>query len=105
MAKITWRLADGSETVAEVSNGTNLMEAAVANNVPGVVGECGGCLSCATCHVYVADYWLDKTGALDDFEDAMLDATEAERQDTSRLSCQIVASDQLDGLVLKVPKV
>lgn len=102
--KVTWKLPDGSEITADVANGTNLMEAAVANNVPNVDGECGGSLSCATCHVYVTPDWLAKTGMVGDFEDAMLDATEAERTDTSRLSCQIEASEELDGLVLEVPQ-
>ncbi|MEM7521622.1 MAG: 2Fe-2S iron-sulfur cluster-binding protein [Pseudomonadota bacterium] len=101
--KVTWTLQDGSTTSADVAPGTNLMEAAVANNVGGVVGECGGSLSCATCHVYVAEDWVAKTGEPGDFEDAMLDATEAERSDASRLSCQIVADDTLDGLHLIVP--
>jgi 2Fe-2S ferredoxin len=101
--KVTWKLPDGAEVSAEVADGVNMMEAAVANNVPGVIGECGGNLSCATCHVYVADDWVDRTGHADDFEDAMLDVAEAGRRDTSRLSCQIAASDALDGLVLIVP--
>ena len=103
MAKVTWKLSDGSEVSADVADGLNMMEAAVANNIEGVIGECGGCLSCATCHVYVSDEWRDKTGEMEDMEDAMLDATEAERQDNSRLSCQITASSDLDGLVLMVP--
>jgi len=103
MAHVTWQLPDGSEISAEVKDGLSMMEGAVANNVPHVIGECGGCLSCATCHVYVHPDWIDKVGALDDMQDAMLDATEAERQDTSRLSCQITASAALDGLVLIVP--
>lgn len=102
--KATWKLADGSEITAEVANGTNMMQAAVDNNIPGVIGECGGCLSCATCHVYVDGNWVAKTGTADDFEDAMLDVAEAERTDASRLSCQIEASDDLDGLVLIVPQ-
>jgi 2Fe-2S ferredoxin len=102
--KATWKLADGTEISAEIANGTNMMQAAVDNNIPGVIGECGGCLSCATCHVYVDGAWLDKTGSADDFEDAMLDVAEAERTDASRLSCQIEASDALDGLVLIVPQ-
>ncbi|ART99760.1 2Fe-2S iron-sulfur cluster-binding protein [Yoonia vestfoldensis] len=101
--KVTWTLQDGGTRTADVAPGTNMMEAAVANGINGVVGECGGCLSCATCHVYVADDWADKTGGPEDFEDAMLDATEAERKATSRLSCQIVADDSLDGLHLIVP--
>ena len=102
--KVTWKLPDGAEISADVADGINMMEAAVANNVPNVIGECGGCLSCATCHVYVADDWVEKTGIADDFEDAMLDVAEAERRETSRLSCQIAASDDLDGLVLIVPQ-
>ncbi len=102
--KVTWKLPDGSEISADVQNGMNMMQAAVANNVPGVIGECGGTLSCATCHVYVADDWTAKTGTADDFEDAMLDVAEAERSETSRLSCQIEAADDLDGLVLIVPQ-
>lgn len=102
---VTWKLPDGSEITAEVRDGTNMMEAAVANNVPNVIGECGGSLACATCHVYVDEAWADKTGTPDDFEDAMLDATEAERAQTSRLSCQIIASAELDGLTLIVPQV
>ena len=101
--KVTWKLPDGGEISADVANGTNMMQAAVENNVPNVIGECGGTLSCATCHVYVNDAWFAKTGDVNDFEEAMLDVAEAEAQPTSRLSCQIVASDELDGLVLMVP--
>lgn len=101
---VTWKLPDGTEITANVENGLNMMEAAVANNVPRVIGECGGNLSCATCHVYVEGAWADRTGTADDFEDAMLDVAEAPRLGTSRLSCQIVASDDLDGLVLIVPQ-
>ncbi len=102
--KVTWKLPDGGEINADVAEGVNMMEAAVANNVPNVIGECGGNLSCATCHVYVDDVWVDATGMADDFEDAMLDVAEAARRDSSRLSCQITASDRLDGLVLIVPE-
>ncbi len=103
--KVTWILPDGCEISAEVAEGLSLMEAAVAHNVPGVVGECGGNLSCATCHVHVADAWADRVGGPEDFEDAMLDTVEAARVPTSRLSCQIRASAALDGLVLIVPEV
>lgn len=105
MAKITWVTPDNQQITADIPNGQNLMEAAVTANVPGIVGECGGNLSCATCHVYVDDTWQAKAGELGDFEDAMLDAAEAERKDSSRLSCQITASDELDGIVIHVPAV
>lgn len=103
--KVTWTLQDGSTVSADVAAGTNMMEAAVANNITGVIGECGGSLSCATCHVYVAKDWAERVGDVGDFEDAMLDVTEAERTGTSRLSCQIVADETLDGLQLFVPTV
>lgn len=103
--KATWILADGRKITADVKPGLNLMEAAVTANVPGVIGECGGSLSCATCHVVVSDDWVNLTGQPSNFEDAMLDATEADRADNSRLSCQITMSDALDGIVLHVPHV
>lgn len=104
MAKITWKTKDGNEISADVNDGLNLMEAAVANHVPNIDGDCGGCLSCATCHVFVDDAWFVKTGAVDDVEDTMLDMTCVERRANSRLSCQIIASPELDGLVLYVPE-
>ncbi len=102
--KVTWTLPGGDTRMAEIEAGISLMEAAVAHDVPGIIGECGGCLSCATCHVYVDDAWADKTGEAEEFEDAMLDIAAAERRPTSRLSCQIQAHPDLDGLVLHVPE-
>ena len=102
--KATWVMPDGTEVTAEVEEGLNLMRAAVENNVDGVIGECGGNLSCATCHVFVDEAWIGKTGEVDDFEDAMLDVAEAERQENSRLSCQIEMSGALDGIRLIVPE-
>jgi len=102
--KATWILPDGQRITADVKEGMNLMQAAVANNIPNVIGECGGNLSCATCHVYVADDWSATTGEAGDFEDPMLDVAEAERRPTSRLSCQLVMSPALDGITLIVPQ-
>lgn len=104
MAKVTWILPSGVQISAEVKDGTNLMNAAVDNNVLGVVGECGGCLSCATCHVYVDDAWVDRVGPPNTNEDAMLEITEAPKKLSSRLSCQIESNAGLDGLVLHVPQ-
>lgn len=103
--KVTWVLPGGEEVVADVAPGLNLMEAAQANNVAGVQGECGGSLSCATCHVHVDADWLAKTGEKGDFEEAMLDMADGEVTDASRLSCQITMSEELDGLRLVVPAV
>ena len=77
----------------------------MAREVPLVIGECGGNLSCATCHVQVDAAWVARVGGPSDFDDAMLDATEAARTDTSRLSCQIKMTAVLDGIVLHVPGV
>ena len=104
MANITWKMEDGNEISADVNDGLNLMEAATANNVPHIEGECGGCLSCATCHVFVDEGWFTKTGEIDDIEDTMLEMTDVERRDNSRLSCQIIAAPELDGLILYVPE-
>ncbi|MXZ81816.1 MAG: 2Fe-2S iron-sulfur cluster binding domain-containing protein [Gammaproteobacteria bacterium] len=103
MVKITWKIAGKDDITADIPIGNTLMEAAVDNNVPFIEGECGGCLSCATCHVFVDPDWYGTTGAPGDFEEDMLDMTEVERSPTSRLSCQITASTELDGLVLHVP--
>ena len=102
--KATWILPDNRRITADVKEGLSLMEAAVANNIPNVIGECGGNLSCATCHVYVADDWVAATGTAGDFEDPMLDVAEAERRPASRLSCQLKMSPALDGIVLIVPQ-
>jgi ferredoxin, 2Fe-2S len=103
--KANWHLPDGRTITAEVPVGQSLMEAAVAHDVTGVIGECGGNLSCATCHVVVDPAWAGLTGSPDRFEDSMLDVAEAERQATSRLSCQIRMRVELDGIVLRVPAV
>ena len=97
--KATWILPDGREITAEVKEGLNLMEAAVANNIPNVIGECGGNLSCATCHVYVAEDWLDKLHPPREDELDLLD-TAPDVRDNSRLSCQILMAEELDGLKL-----
>ena len=99
----TWVLPDGTTITAEVPPGHNLMQAAVAAGVPHVIGECGGNLSCATCHVQVDAAWVALAGTPDAFEDAMLDATETPRTAGSRLSCQIRMQAALDGIVLHVP--
>lgn len=104
MIEITWKTENGEAITAEVGAGTNLMDAATSNNVPNIDGDCGGNLSCATCHVFVEPQWLAKTGEVTDIEDTMLDMTDVERRDNSRLSCQIIASSELNGLVLHVPE-
>lgn len=101
--RISFELHDGSVIEAEVEEGTTVKDAALAANVPDILGECGGNLSCATCHVVVDDTWISTVGGPGDMEDAMLDVTMVERQENSRLSCQITMSPALDGLKLRVP--
>ncbi|MEM7294842.1 MAG: 2Fe-2S iron-sulfur cluster-binding protein [Pseudomonadota bacterium] len=103
MVTVTWKLSDSSDIVADVENGMSMMDAAVLNDVPRIMGECGGCLSCATCHVFVDTAWLNIVGEADVIESSMLEMTEVPRTESSRLSCQIEAHDELDGLVLHVP--
>jgi 2Fe-2S ferredoxin len=104
MPKITYIAADGQSTTLDVTVGSTVMEAAVAHGVAGIVAECGGNAMCATCHVYVeTDSCADLPEMLA-FEDEMLDATVYPRTETSRLSCQLAVTDQLDGLVVHLPE-
>jgi ferredoxin, 2Fe-2S len=103
MPLITWKLPDGTHRTLDVAEGDNLMLAATLDNIPGIDGDCGGCLSCATCHVVVAPEWIARVGTPAAAEDGMLDSTPALRQPHSRLSCQIVARADLDGLTVTVP--
>ena len=99
----TWHLPDGRIITADISEGKSLMAAAVALNLPQITGDCGGNLSCATCHVSIDPAWYGATGGPDGFEDSMLDVAEAHRTPTSRLSCQIHMTQALDGLILHIP--
>jgi 2Fe-2S ferredoxin len=103
MPTITWRDANGSKTSSKVGLGANLMRAAVAAGIDGIYGDCGGALACATCHVVPDAAWAERVGAAGVIEDEMLDMVEGQRMPTSRLSCQLQARDDLDGLILDVP--
>jgi len=102
MPKITYVEHNGKTHVQEVPNGLSLMEGAVQNNIPGIDADCGGSCACATCHVYVDEKWFDKLQKKEDAEQDMLDMA-FEPKKFSRLACQIVATDELDGLVVKMP--
>ena len=102
--KATWIQEDGATITLEVKVGTSLMEAATAKGVPLIIGECGGSMSCATCHVVVDAAWAERVGKPSGFEEQMLDITEADRQLHSRLSCQITMRAELDGITVHVPK-
>jgi len=102
MTKITFVEADGTRHETDAENGSSVMETAIHAGVPGIVGECGGACTCATCHVYVDEKWSEKVGAPSAMEEDMLDFA-FEVNPNSRLSCQITVKDELDGLVVIVP--
>jgi 2Fe-2S ferredoxin len=103
MVKVTYIEPGGTARVVEADTGVSVMETAVDNDIDGIVAECGGGCSCATCHVYVDESWLDKLPAPEPQEDGMLDCV-LDRRTNSRLSCQIEVTAELDGLVVAVPE-
>lgn len=103
MPRIVFIEQNNTEHVVEAEEGLSVMTAAVQNLVPGIDAECGGACACATCHVYVEKSWLEKVGVPGALEDAMLDMS-SQREQTSRLSCQINITDELDGLVVHIPE-
>jgi 2Fe-2S ferredoxin len=103
LPKVVYVSALGDQSVAIGQAGESVMAAAVRNGVPGIIGECGGNASCATCHVWVRDEFRGLVGEPGDLEDDLLDLGVSERRDSSRLSCQITLTDELDGLTVDVP--
>ena len=103
MTKITYITHDSKTHEIEVQNGLTVMEGAVQNDIPGIDADCGGGMACATCHVYVKEDWFDKINKKNEGEDDMLDQA-YEPKKNSRLSCQIIVSDDLDGLVVDMPE-
>ncbi len=102
MAKITYIEHNGKLHIIDVPNGLTVMEGAVQNDIPGITADCGGACACATCHVYVDEKWFSKISNRESAENDMLDVAH-EPNSFSRLSCQITVSDELDGLVVKMP--
>lgn len=94
---------DGNVMEVHATAGTSVMQAAVDNGVDGIIAECGGACSCATCHCYVDDAWTAKLDVPSDIEKDMIECV-LEPQDNSRLSCQLVITDDLDGLVVRLPE-
>ena len=103
MPRITYIEFDGTPHEADVTIGMSVMEGAINNNIPGIEAECGGACSCATCHVYVDRSWIKATGVANQIEEGMLECA-MDVQDNSRLSCQIEVSDELDGLIVRMPE-
>lgn len=102
MTTITYIEHDGTEHTVEATDGLSVMENAIRNMVPGIDADCGGACACATCHVYVDPAWEAKTGERSSMEQSMLDFA-SDVKDTSRLSCQIKVSSELDGLIVRLP--
>ena len=103
MAKITYTDQQGNSKTLDVENGLSVMEGAIQNDVPGIDADCGGSMACATCHVYVEEKWLDKLPKAEEGEVDMIDMA-FEPKKNSRLSCQIIVTDELDGLKVTTPK-
>jgi len=103
MPQITFVSHDGNKQEVNVASGTSVMQAAIDNGIDAIVAECGGACSCATCHVYVDEAWVDKVPAAGDVEKDMIECV-LDPQETSRLSCQVLVGDDLDGLVVRLPE-
>ena len=103
MTKITYIQHNGKSHTINVDNGLTVMEGAVQNDIPGIDADCGGSMACATCHVYVKEDWFDKVNKKNEGEDDMLDQA-YEPKKNSRLSCQLIISDELDGLIVNLPE-
>ena len=102
MPKITFKNKDGNSKIIEVENGLSVMEGAIQNDIPGIDADCGGAMACATCHVYVEEKWFDKLPKAEDAEVDMIDMA-YEPKKNSRLSCQLIVSDELEGLTVTTP--
>ena len=102
MPKITYKDNQGNSKTIEVEKGLSVMEGAIQNNIPGIDADCGGSMACATCHVYVKEEWLNKLEKIEDAEQDMIDMA-FEPKKNSRLSCQIIVKEELDGLVITTP--
>ena len=102
MTKITYIEHTNKKHIVEVPINMSVMEGAIQNNIPGIDADCGGSMACATCHVYVDEKWFDKLQKKDEGEEDMLDMAYQPNK-FSRLSCQLLVSDELDGLILRMP--
>ena len=103
MPKVIYKDHQGESRTIEIENGLSVMEGAIQNDVPGIDADCGGSMACATCHVYVEEKWLDKLPKAEDSEVDMIDMA-FEPKKNSRLSCQIIVNDELDGLEITTPE-
>ena len=103
MPKITYKDQKGNSKTIEVNNGLTVMEGAVQNNITGIDADCGGSMACATCHVYVEESWFNKLPDPEDAEKDMIDMA-YEPKKNSRVSSQMIVTDEIDGLTVKTPE-
>ena len=103
MAKITYKDSQGNSKIVDVEKGLSVMEGAIQNDIPGIDADCGGAMACATCHVYVEENWFNKLPKTEDAEVDMIDMA-YEPKKNSRLSCQLIMSEELNGIVVTTPK-
>ncbi|MEM6650600.1 MAG: 2Fe-2S iron-sulfur cluster-binding protein [Pseudomonadota bacterium] len=103
MVKLTYIEHDGTSHEVDAETGLTVMEVAVKQGIPGIDADCGGACACATCHVHVDPAFTEKTGEPSSMEESMLDFA-SERDETSRLSCQIKISEELEGLIIRLPQ-
>jgi 2Fe-2S ferredoxin len=101
--KVVYVEHSGQEHTIDAAVGESLMAAAVKNGVPGIIGECGGNASCATCHVWIRDEFTDLVGQPNELEEDLLEMAVTEPRESSRLSCQVQMSPALDGLTVDIP--
>ena len=103
MPKITYIDSTGEQRTIDIEKGLTVMEGAVQNNISGIDADCGGGMACVTCHVYVKEEWLNKLPKAEDAEQDMIDMA-FEPKKNSRLSCQLMVTDQIEGLVVNLPE-
>ena len=103
MTKITYKDFQGNSKTIDVENGLSVMEGAIQKDIPGIDADCGGGMACATCHVYVEEKWFDKLPKAEDAEVDMIDMAH-EPKKNSRLSCQLIVTDELEGLIVTTPE-
>ena len=103
MPKITYKDKDGNSKTIEVEKGLTVMEGAIQNDIPGIDADCGGSMACSTCHVYVEEKWFNKLPKAEDAEVDMIDMA-YEPKKNSRLSCQLIVTDELEGLIVTTPE-
>ena len=102
MPKITFKDLSGNSKTIEIENGLSVMEGAIQNDIPGIDADCGGSMACATCHVYVEEKWFNKIPKAEEAEVDMIDMA-FEPKKNSRLSCQLIISEELNGLTVTTP--